>query len=151
MFNTVAGLVGAPDSSANSTNYFAITAAGATGNDFAPKPLFPYKGNNGTAPDAQNVNRYSTASSLNNTNNISVFGEGYGYVTGNPKPQYVPRLYPWTTTTFGFEDNIDTTCPYTAERNICFGTYLPFSTAQVRRITSAVSYTHLTLPTIYSV
>jgi len=129
VFNTVAGLVGAPDSSANSTNYFAITAAGATGNDFAPKPLFPYKGNNGTAPDAQNVNRYSTASSLNNTNNISVFGEGYGYVTGNPKPQYVPRLYPWATTTFGFENNIDTTCPYTAERNICFGTYIPFSTA----------------------
>ena len=45
-------------------------------------------------------------------------------------------MYPWLTTTFGFENNIDARCPYTAERNICFGTYLPFSTAQVRRITS---------------
>eukprot|EP01039_Chlorochromonas_danica_P010985 gene10985-12220_t len=137
VYHTPNGLVGPPDATDASDSYFVITAAGATGNDFAPKPFFPYLGGDGHAPNIADANRYTFDAADNNaTNNLTVYGEGYGYVTGNPKPQYIPRLYPWATTTFGFEANINTTCPYTTERNICFGTYLPFSTAQVRRITA---------------
>jgi len=64
----------------------------------------------------------------------SAIGQAEGYTTGVAKCQYVPRLNPWASGGNGFRTDIDTLCPHTAERNICFGTYLPCSTAQSRRI-----------------
>ena len=73
-----------------------------------------------------------------------------GFTTGVPKPQYVPRLSPWLTGGVGFYNyTVSTVTPYnmssnvfasstvagctiTKERNVCFGTYLPYSTPQVR-------------------
>ena len=63
-----------------------------------------------------------------------------GFATGNPKPQYVPVKLPWT---YGqrFTSALipgDTTA-YCEEYENCFGTYLPASTAQVRRTTATVN------------
>lgn len=83
-------------------------------------------------------------------------GQGEGYTTGNAKPQYVPRRTPWLSGGNGFSDGwCDATSggaapPYTTdlrsspaafvrERDSCFGTYLPCSTAQVRRTTPATN------------
>jgi hypothetical protein len=64
--------------------------------------------------------------------------ENDGYVTGNPKPQYVPVEKPWL---YGgrFTDVLKqgTTSNYCEESDNCFGTYLPASTPQVRRTTQS--------------
>jgi hypothetical protein len=64
-------------------------------------------------------------------------GESDGCVTGNPKPQYVPVNTPWI---YGqrFTDALipGTNSTYCEEPYSCFGTYLPASTAQVRRTTT---------------
>ena len=64
--------------------------------------------------------------------------ENDGYVTGNPKPQYVPVEKPWL---YGgrFTDVLKqgTTSNYCEESYNCFGTYLPASTPQVRRTTQS--------------
>lgn len=86
-------------------------------------------------------------------------GFGEGYTTGNAKPQYVPRRTPWKCLAdyWGFGPNCVKTqlentnldgvsiiglrdssvktgdYGYVRERECCFGTYLPASTAQVRR------------------
>jgi len=83
-------------------------------------------------------------------------GQGEGYTTGNAKPQYVPRRTPWLSGGNGFADgwcdatlgsnappyatdNRSSAAAYVRERDSCFGTYLPCSTAQVRRTTPATN------------
>ena len=75
-------------------------------------------------------------------NMIDLVGQGEGYSTGNAKPQYVPRKTPWNMAGNGFSEmcvNVGSTnalaagTKYVREREVCFGTHLPFSTAQVRR------------------
>jgi hypothetical protein len=59
-----------------------------------------------------------------------------GSITGNPKPQYVPVYNPWLYG--GRFTNVlkqGTTSNFCEETDSCFGTYLPASTAQVRRTT----------------
>jgi hypothetical protein len=76
----------------------------------------------------------------------SHLGQGEGNTTGNAKPQYVPRRTPWKCLAdyWGFGPNtcktkltelvtIGSDYGYVRERDVCFGTYLPASTAQVRR------------------
>ena len=65
--------------------------------------------------------------------NGNVIGIGEGYTTGLAKPQYVPRPTPWLFGGNGFSDDA-IKAGYCKESEMCFGTYLPFSTAQVRRI-----------------
>ena len=100
-------------------------------------------------------------------------GQGEGFTTGNAKPQYVPRRTPWLSGGHALRDGwADMTAktvtaaftktdlggnPYTLsnttsdvafvrERDVCYGTYLPCSTAQVRRTTANMNQT-LTNPT----
>ena len=59
-----------------------------------------------------------------------------GVTTGNAKPQYVPRDCPWLSGGLGFGTTAvasGSKCSVVRERAACFGTYLPCSTAQVRR------------------
>ena len=97
-------------------------------------------------------------------------GYGEGYTTGNAKPQYVPRRTPWKCLAdyWGFgpnnvklqlEDTIgsglfaditrtglrnvnvrQSDYGYVRERENCFGTFLPASTAQVRRTRVAYNW-----------
>lgn len=77
---------------------------------------------------------------------IDAVGQGEGYTTGNAKPQYVPRRTPWLLGGNGFSDpavnsaSVATSpsvldCQYVREREVCYGTHLRASTAQVRRTT----------------
>jgi hypothetical protein len=69
-------------------------------------------------------------------------GQGFneGLSTGLPKPQYVPIKSPWTFSGNLFHTNAYGVPPtYVNETNVCYGTYLPCSTAQVRR-TNASAY-----------
>jgi len=99
------------------------------------------------AVDPLGVNYTGVALNGNNQYLIAALGDSEGSCTGNAKPQYYPRLTPWKSTFNGWEqgtgvgtqanpDQIETNCPVTWERNACYGTYLPASTAQVRRISS---------------
>lgn len=76
-------------------------------------------------------------------------GQEEGHTTGNAKPQYVPRRTPWKCLAdyWGFGSNcckptlsaltsIASDYGYVRERDVCYGTYLPASTAQVRRTRS---------------
>ena len=80
---------------------------------------------------------------------LPAYGYGGGCMTGNPKPQYVPMATPWLyggawftsaaagTITTVFTPTKGTATYYVEEPAICFGTYLPASTAQVRRTTTS--------------
>ena len=87
-------------------------------------------------------------------------GQGEGFTTGNAKPQYVPRKTPWLSGGNGFQNgwcdatlgstdapyktsNTSSDAAYVLEKFVCYGTYLPASTAQVRRTTQ---YTNSALP-----
>lgn len=83
----------------------------------------------------------------------SHLGQGEGNTTGNCKPQYVPRRTPWKCLAdyWGFGPNtcklklteLVTIAPdygYVRERDVCFGTYLPAATAQVRRTRTKFNY-----------
>ena len=125
----------------NNIGYCVITTAGATGCDYA------YQSNmNVVAANAVQNNTLATtvaavapaAGVPGNAVGGQTFvtaGLSQGTCTGRPKVQYFPRSHPYQTAFFGFDQSIDTRCPPCYERNICYGTYLPFSTAQVRRIT----------------
>ena len=65
--------------------------------------------------------------------NGNIIGIGEGYTTGLAKPQYVPRPNPWLYGGNGFSD-LAIAAGYCKESQVCYGTYLPYSTAQVRRI-----------------
>ena len=65
--------------------------------------------------------------------NGNVMGIAEGFTTGLAKPQYVPRPTPWLYGGNGFSDAA-IAAGYCLESRVCYGTYLPFSTAQVRRI-----------------
>ena len=66
--------------------------------------------------------------------NYQGFNEGLS--TGLPKPQYVPITKPWL-----YSGNLfhytGTFPSYSTELDVCYGTYLPRSTPQVRRTTSS--------------
>jgi hypothetical protein len=65
------------------------------------------------------------------------FSEHDGYCTGQPKPQYVPVCTPWLYGQRFTKDLIPgTKSPFCKESQVCYGTYLPSSTAQVRRTTT---------------
>jgi hypothetical protein len=80
---------------------------------------------------------------------LPAYGNGGGYMTGQPKPQYVPMATPWlyggawyTSTAAGLINTVytptkGTVTYYVEEPAICFGTYLPASTAQVQRTTTS--------------
>jgi hypothetical protein len=82
---------------------------------------------------------------------LPAYGYGEGNTTGTPKPQYIPMATPWVYGGSWF--TIDTTNKITAfntptgatkiyyveEPYACFGTYLPASTAQVRRTTNSAN------------
>lgn len=150
----------------NGTNntFMALTTAGTTGNDFAWQGILGlYAPAAATAPGtaltldsaAGNKNGYRNnimadardatvlAGNTNAAGLTDILGQGEGYTTGNPKPQYVPRAVPWTMAGNGF--NAAATLivggaagsSYVRERHVCYGTYLPFSTAQVRRTRAA--------------
>ena len=103
-------------------------------------------GGNFLAPGAAGAEVYSS----------NFVGQGEGFTTGNAKPQYVPRRTPWLSGGNGFADgwcdatlggtappyasnNTSSAAAYVRERDSCFGTYLPCSTAQVRRTTPATN------------
>ena len=136
----------------NGTNtWLALTDNAANGTDFA------YKGySNYAVDDTAGVtkayatsahwtcsNKYLTTSLLTtaaggaNKNGMMGVSEDDGYNTGNPKPQYVPVKTPWA---YGqrFTSNLvpGTKSAYCEETESCYGTYLPASTAQVRRTTT---------------
>lgn len=141
--------------------WMAITTAGATGNDFAWKGIlaaYPplgaqaattkldLNGGNGNAyrnnlfGNSQDAAILRGGMSANGIYNDAA-GMQQGFTTGNPKPQYVPRALPWIMAGNGFSDSACTATAgtgygYVRERHVCFGTYLPFSTAQVRRTRS---------------
>ena len=74
-------------------------------------------------------------------------GQGFneGLSTGLPKPQYVPVATPWIYSGNLFHTNTQGTAPtYVNETNVCYGTYLPYSTAQVRRSNSTAIYGNMT-------
>ena len=72
---------------------------------------------------------------------LPAYGYGGGYMTGQPKPQYVPMATPWLyggawftsaaagTITTVYTPTKGTATYYVEELAICFGTYLPASTA----------------------
>lgn len=154
--------IAATDGIVGANMFMALTQAGTTGNDFAWKSILAMQ-----APAAVGAGNAITATAngfhLNlkeqtqlaatNSNGAGLFGHSYGqgegYSTGNAKPQYVPRLKPWTSGGNGFSDpavrpslsvaeqaNLlaaTNDFAYCRERNSCFGTHLPASTAQVRR------------------
>lgn len=143
-----------------STN-MAITPAGAKGYDFAwngiiglnPKTAFGIYGRENMIGNSQ----YDTSLTRGYITNGATAGEEFqltghfgqfeGNTTGNAKPQYVPRRTPWLCQRdhvgFGTQcvkNNLTdlrgqktTAYGYVRERDVCFGTYLPASTAQVRR------------------
>jgi len=78
--------------------------------------------------------------------NAQGFNEGLS--TGLPKPQYVPITKPWLYGGNLFHTNAKGTPPTydTNETYTCFGTYLPCSTAQVRR-TATTNYGNMSKPT----
>ena len=74
--------------------------------------------------------------------NSQGFNEGLS--TGLPKPQYVPVSTPWIYNgnlfhqgVVGTNGAIPTINTYTDETSVCYGTYLPCSTPQVRRTTTS--------------
>jgi hypothetical protein len=95
----------------------------------------------------------STASVIGGGVNVNQYLPAYGYgggnVTGCPKPQYVPKATPWIYSGGWFKAADDGTITtlytptaaapvyYVEETANCFGTYLPASTAQVRRTTTS--------------
>ena len=136
----------------NGTNtWLALTDNAANGTDFA------YKGYSNYAEDEQThaaksyttgthwtcYNKYLTTSLLTTAagaadhNGMMGVSEMDGFNTGNPKPQYVPVKTPWV---YGqrFTSNLvpGTNTAYCEETESCYGTYLPASTAQVRRTTT---------------
>ena len=135
----------------------AITTAGAKGYDFSWNGILLNPPPNLKATFCrQNIlaNSYNAVQDLfqgyfpvTGTQGTSDFlGQGEGNSTGNAKPQYVPRKAPWKCLAdylgFGNQCNGLGGTPtgdytYTQERNVCYGTYLPASTAQVRRTRQA--------------
>ena len=138
---------------AGTTNWLALTDNAANGTDFA------YKGNNifdtANAADkivSNNTNFYfenvpytenlyltwalTNASGLTE-NAYLAFGQNDGHTTRQPKPQYVPVCTPWI---YGqrFTNALipGTASAFCEESQVCYGTYLPSSTAQVRRTTT---------------
>jgi hypothetical protein len=109
------------------------------------------------ATTANNGNAYRNNIFWNNYSGVGAFdtaamglpntqfcpnGQGFneGLCTGLPKPQYVPVATPWIYSGNLFHKNAPGTKPtYVNETNVCYGTYLPRSTAQVRR-TNVNSY-----------
>ena len=144
------------DNLGNGTNtWLAITDAGANGTDFA------YKGYSVRAKTADGClvslgtnseleNKYHSANKFGDSMYddetetfqedacaITALNKKDGVVTGLTKPQYVPVKTPWVyghrfTSTLNPGDLTD----YCEETEACFGTYLPSSTAQVRRTTT---------------
>ena len=80
---------------------------------------------------------------------LPAYGYGGGYMTGQPKPQYVPMATPWlyggawfTSTAAGLIGTVytptkGTATYYVEEPAICYGTYLPASTDQIQRTTTS--------------
>ena len=78
--------------------------------------------------------------------NAQGFNEGLS--TGLPKPQYVPITSPWLLGGNLFHLGTKGVPPaYVNETYTCFGTYLPCSTAQVRRTNSTAYPGNMTSPT----
>jgi hypothetical protein len=141
------------------TTWLAITDHGANGTDFAYKGYNVLPSTSATANATINTaggyahgalsnwityNDYYTAQLWNTANNglattdtMTSWHQKDGTCTGNPKPQYVPVCQPWL---YGqrFSDTLipGNTTSYCEESNCCYGTYLPASTAQVRRTTT---------------
>ena len=77
-------------------------------------------------------------------------GQGFneGLSTGLPKPQYVPLSDPWLYGGSLFATGTKGAPPaYVDETYVCYGTYLPCSTAQVRRTNSTAFPGNMTTPT----
>ena len=102
------------------------------------------------APDTSGINVSRLPADATNRYMMMTAGDGEGTCTGNAKPQYYPCLTPWKSTYNGWEqgagtglpknpDDIEIHCPVTYARNVCYGTYLPASTPQVRRISNEIN------------
>jgi hypothetical protein len=139
---------------AGTTNWLALTDNAANGTDFA------YEGNHifGAVASADAIVAENTSFYFENvpyteqnyltwtkaqtgggltTNAYLAFGELDGFCTGQPKPQYVPVCTPWVYGQRFTKDLIPgTASAYCEESQVCYGTYLPASTAQVRRTTT---------------
>ena len=144
------------DNLGNGTNtYLALTDHGANGTDFAYKgySIIPKTTDGGLCSlgtDSSIINSYlseniyalSEYDHTDSTYNakscvLTALNEKDGIVTGVPKPQYVPVNTPWVygqRFTSLLKPGIKT--EYCEETSACFGTYLPASTAQVRRTTT---------------
>lgn len=124
VMNVVGGVTLAPPGS----TWLAYTTAGTLGTDYAPSNVLR------VTTGADNVGLTANTASL--TTRYLVTDGHYGLSTGNPKPQYIPRKLPWLTggtsflSTTTFNAGVAEPC---LERHVCYGTYLPCSTAQVRR------------------
>jgi hypothetical protein len=119
----------------NTTTWMCLTTAAANGTDFSWCGLM----NQATQSDSE-INTI-----WNGLIDAKQYGYGYGEgsTTGTPKPQYVPMDTPWVSgggwknSKGAFKDGDGTNAPnlplYVEETAVCYGTYLPASTAQVRR------------------
>ena len=119
-----------------STSATAITATTATagGVEIGAAP-----GKNWIAYNDYNCAQlYNTAlAGAANVDTMTSWHQKDGSATGNPKPQYIPVSTPWIYRQ-RFTNALvpGTNSAYCEESNCCFGTYLPSSTAQVRRTTT---------------
>jgi len=126
---------------------------GVTSTDSVTPPLaLTINGTNGTD--------YAMGANTTTTNSVTFCAfAGYGMCTGNAKPQYIPIDAPWrfggswlSSNFTGFvkiADGSANTSPtyYCEETQVSFGTYLPASTAQVRRCFGD-SYNNKILPSV---
>ena len=124
------------------STWLAYTTAGTIGTDYAWSNVVRLC-NTHTAAEVVTIDA---------TNEFYCADGNFGLSTGNPKPQYIPRTNPWLSggTSFLSTTSINNaTCVATLERNVCYGTYLPCSTPQVRRTRNNEnnSVSMLTIPT----
>ena len=105
----------------------AITTAGTNGTDYAWQGIVPYLGVTSGSVAIQNMYDMQLTSDAMGQSQGSLEGTS----TGTPKPQYVPVGTPWI---YGGGWVGNWTTIYKVEETYsCYGTYLPASTAQVRR------------------